>query len=124
MIDIFRIISFFGIIILPASFGASERRKTLKRNARKRARDAKALQKVAQHLKPTCPPLGQGLQREAEAALAKAEALELQGRLEGLTVWERRRSKQSRKGSKALSDLWADLKAGQPGLGPGGKISW
>jgi len=68
MIDIFRIISFFGIIILPASFGASERRKTLKRNARKRARDAKALQKAARA--PATHREAQRLQGEADAALA------------------------------------------------------
>ena len=43
------------------------------------------------------------LQGEAEKALAEAEALKLQARLEDLTVWQMEKIKQSRKGSKTYS---------------------
>ena len=39
-------------------------------------------------------------QGEADAALAEAEALKLQARLEDLNVWQMEKVKQSRKGSK------------------------
>ena len=45
----------------------------------------------------------QRLQGEAEKALAQAEALKLQARLEDLTVWEMKKVKESRKGSKTYT---------------------
>ncbi|MCX6680959.1 MAG: hypothetical protein NTX42_11445 [Methanothrix sp.] len=48
-------------------------------------------------------PLGQGLQGEAEKALAEAQALKLQARLEDLTVWQMKNVKQTRKGSRTYT---------------------
>jgi hypothetical protein len=55
---------------------------------------------------------GQRLQGEAEAALADAEALKLQARLEDLTVWEMKKVKQSRKGCKTYSYWMASWREG------------
>jgi hypothetical protein len=66
------------------------------------ARDARALQKAARA--PTArPPQGQGLQGEADVALAEAQALKLQARLEDLTVWEMEKVKPTHKGSRTYS---------------------
>jgi hypothetical protein len=45
----------------------------------------------------------QRLQGEADSALAEAEALKLQARLEDLIVWERELVKESKKGSKTYT---------------------
>jgi hypothetical protein len=78
---------------------AGEKRKALKKDARDLARDAKALQKVAKHL-PAVRKEAQRLQEEADMALVEAEALKLQARLEDLTVWEMKKTKETTKGSK------------------------
>jgi hypothetical protein len=62
-------------------------------------RNAKSLQKVAAHLPAACEK-AQRLQAEAESALAEAEALRIQARLEDLNVWEMEKVKESKKGSK------------------------
>ena len=54
----------------------------------------------------------QRLQGEAEAALAEAEALKLQARLEDLTVWQMEKVKQSRKGSKTYTYWMASWREG------------
>ena len=54
----------------------------------------------------TCPRLArkaQRLQAKADSALAEAEALKLQARLEDLIVWERELVKESKKGSKTYT---------------------
>jgi len=50
------------------------------------------------------------LQGEAKKALAEAEALKLQARLEDLTVWQMEKVKQSRKGCKTYS-YWMGILA-------------
>ena len=79
-----------------------DRRQALQRTARELARDARALQKAAAHA-PAARQEAQRLQGEAEAALAEAEALKYQARLEDLTVWQMKKAKQSRKGSKTYT---------------------
>jgi hypothetical protein len=89
---------------------AGERRKALKRDVRELARDARALHKAARA--PAARREAQRLQGEAEAALAEAGALKLQARLEDLTVWEMRKVKQSRKGSRIYSYWMASWREG------------
>jgi len=54
------------------------------------ARDARALQKVARA--PAARREAERLQGEAEKALAEAQALKLQVRLEALIVWQMEKS--------------------------------
>jgi len=58
--------------------------------------------KAARHL-PAAHSDAQRLQGEADSALAEAEALKLQARLEDLIVWERELVKESKKGSKTYT---------------------
>ena len=78
---------------------SGDRRQALRKEARELARDARALQKAAAHA-PAARLEAQRLQGKAEKALAEAEALKLQARLDDLTVWEMKKVKQSRKGSR------------------------
>jgi len=78
---------------------AGEKRKALQKTARDLSRDARALQKAAKHL-PAARQEAQRLQGEADLALAEAEALKLQARVEDLTVWKMEKVKRTRKGSK------------------------
>ena len=80
---------------------SGDRRQALQRTARQLSRDARALQKVARA--PAARREAERLQGEAEKALAEAQALKLQARLEDLTVWEMKKVKQSRKGSRTYS---------------------
>jgi hypothetical protein len=59
----------------------------------------------------TCPRLAR-LQADAEAALAEAEALKLQARLEDLNVWEKELVKESKKGSKTYTYWMASWREG------------
>jgi hypothetical protein len=90
---------------------AGEKRKALQRTARELTRDARALQKAVKHL-PAAHMEARRLQEEAEAALAEAEALKLQARLEDLTVWTMEKVKQSRKGSKTYTYWMATWREG------------
>jgi hypothetical protein len=81
---------------------AGDRRKSLQKEARELARDARALQKIAAHA-PAAHQEAERLQGEADAALAEAEVLKLQARLEELTVWEMEKVKESKKGSKTYT---------------------
>ncbi len=80
---------------------AGERRKSLIKDAKELAKDARALQKAARA--PAARKEAQRLQREADLALAEAEALKLQARLEDQTVWEMDKVKQTRKGPKTYT---------------------
>jgi hypothetical protein len=63
----------------------------------------------------TCQRLAErrnGYQGEADAALAEAEALKLQARLEDLTVWQMKKVKQSRKGCKTYTYWMASWREG------------
>ena len=80
---------------------ASERRKSLIRDAKGLAKDARSLEKAA-HL-PAALQEAQRLQEEASSALAQAEALKLQTRLEDQTIWEMKKVKRTRKGPKTYT---------------------
>ncbi|MEI6104193.1 MAG: hypothetical protein WCP70_09635 [Methanothrix sp.] len=86
------------------------RRQVLQKEARELARDARALQKAARA--PAARREAEWLQGEAEKALAEAEALKLQARLEDLTVWQMKKVKQSRKGSKTYTYWMASWREG------------
>jgi hypothetical protein len=89
---------------------SGDRRQALQKEARELARDARALQKVARA--PAARREAQRLQGEANAALVEAEALKLQARLEDLNVWQMKKVKQSRKGSKTYSYWMASWREG------------
>ena len=90
---------------------AGERRKALKRDAQELTREARVLQKAAAHL-PVARMMAQKLQGEADAALAEAQALKLQARLEDLNVWQMEKVKESKKGSKTYSYWMASWREG------------
>ena len=87
-----------------------DRRQALQKEARELARDARALQKAARA--PAARLEAQRLQVEADLALAEAQALRLQARLEDLTVWQMKKVKQSRKGSRTYSYWMASWREG------------
>ncbi len=89
---------------------SGDRRQALQKEARELARDARALQKAARA--PAARREAERLQGKADAALAEAQALKLQARLEDLTVWEMKKVKQSRKGSKTYSYWMASWREG------------
>ena len=89
---------------------SGDRRQALQKTARELARDARALQKVARA--PAARREVEGLQVEAEAALAEAQALKLQARLEDLQVWEQRKVKDTKKGTKAYTYYLASWREG------------
>jgi hypothetical protein len=89
---------------------SGDRRQALKRDVRELARDARALQKAARS--PAARREAQRLQGEADAALAEAGALRLQARLEDLNVWQMKKVKQSRKGSRTYSYWMASWREG------------
>ena len=89
---------------------AGDRRQSLQKEAQELARDARALQKAARA--PAARREAQRLQGEADAALAHAEALKLQARLEDLNVWEMKKVKQSRMGSKTYTYWMASWREG------------
>ena len=89
---------------------SGDRRQALHKEARELSRDARALQKAARV--PAARQEAQRLQGEVEKALAEAQALKLQARLEDLTVWQMKKVKQSRKGSKTYSYWMASWRDG------------
>ncbi|MFA6371179.1 MAG: hypothetical protein WCW68_00995 [Methanothrix sp.] len=89
---------------------SGDRRQALQKEARELARDARALQKAARA--PAARQEAQRLQGEAEMALAEAGALKLQARLEDLTLWEMKKVKRSRNGSKTYSYWMASWREG------------
>jgi len=90
---------------------AGDRRQSLQKEARELARDARALHKAAARA-PAARLDAQRLQGEADLALAEAEALKLQARLEDLNVWQMEKVKQSRKGSKTYTYWMASWREG------------
>ena len=89
---------------------SGDRRQSLQKEARELARDARAMQKAARA--PATLREAERLQGEADAALAEAQALKLQARLEDLTVWQMKKVKQSRKGSKTYTYWMASWREG------------
>ena len=90
---------------------SGDRRQALQKEARELSRDARALQKAAARA-PGARREAQKLQGEAEKVLAQAKALKLQARLEDLTVWEMKKVKQSRKGSRTYTYWMASWREG------------
>ena len=89
---------------------AGERRKSLIREAKELAKDARLLEKTA-HAPSACQE-AQRLQVEVESALAEAEALKLQARLEDLTVWKMEKVKKSKKGPETYTYWMASWREG------------
>jgi hypothetical protein len=89
---------------------AGERRKSLIRDAKELAKNAWFLEKAARA--PAAGKEAQRLQEEASSALAQAEALKLQARLEDLTVWEMEKVKTTKKGSKKYAYWMATWREG------------
>ena len=89
---------------------AGERRKSLIRDAKELAKDARFLGRAARA--PAARKEAQRLQEEASSALAQAEALKLQARLEDLTVWEMGKTKTTKKGSKKYAYWMATWREG------------
>jgi hypothetical protein len=83
---------------------AGERRKALKRKARKLAKDAKTVMKAAKFL-PEAGHKARELQSEAKHALAESEKLKTQARLEDLHLWRMEKVKTTKKESKKY-DYW------------------
>ena len=89
---------------------AGERRKSLIREAKELAKDAKLLEKVAHA--PSARQEAQRLQGEVESTLAEAETLKLQARLEDLTVWKMEKVKKSKKGPETYTYWMASWREG------------
>ena len=87
-----------------------ERRKSLIREAKELAKDARLLEKAAHA--PSARQEAQRLQVEVESALAEAEALKLKARLEDLTVWKMEKVKKSKKGPKTYTYWMASWREG------------
>jgi hypothetical protein len=104
---------------------AGERRKTLKREALELVKEAKILHKAAKTL-PEARQEAEKLQEEAKDALAQAEALKHQARVEDLTIWEMEKTKSTKKGSKTYTYWMASWRDGEKvrnvHLGSSGKM--
>jgi hypothetical protein len=89
---------------------AGEKRKALKREALELARDARALQKAARA--PAVIHEAQRLQEEANTALAEAEDLKLRARLEDLNIWQMKKAKKGKKGTRIYTYWMASWREG------------
>ena len=89
---------------------SGDRRQSLQKEARELARDAHILQKAARA--PAARREAKRLQGKSDLALAEAEALKLQARLEDLNVWAMEKVKQSRKGPRTYSYWMASWREG------------
>jgi hypothetical protein len=90
---------------------AGEKRKTLKREARKLVRDGKAVMTAASVL-PEAREKARKLQGEADQALAESEALKPLARLEDLHVWELEKTKATKKGTRSYRYWMATWREG------------
>ena len=89
---------------------AGERRKALKAEALGLARDARTLQKTKRA--PSVLLEAQRLQEEANTALAEAEDLKLQARLEDLNIWQMNKAKEGKKGTQIYTYWMASWREG------------
>ena len=89
---------------------AGERRKSLIREAKELAKDAKLLEKVAHA--PSARQEAQRLQGEVESTLAEAEDLKLRARLEDLTVWKMEKRKKRKKEPETYTYWMASWREG------------
>jgi hypothetical protein len=101
---------------------AGEKRKSLKREARELEKDARALQNIRQMV-----PAARIRQDEADRLKAEAEALKDQARLEDLQVWEMKKTKITKTGSRSYGYWMATWREGgkvrNVHLGSCGKLS-
>lgn len=89
---------------------AGEKRKALKREALELERDARTLQKATRA--PAVLQEAQRLQEEANTALAEAEDLKLQARLEDLNIWQMKKAKKGKKGTRIYTYWMASWREG------------
>ena len=105
---------------------AGERAKALKKEAQDLARRAKT-QKEAVATMRAARVTVMNLQSMAAKKLTQAQALRQEARLEDLSIWEQRKVKTSKKGSKAYTYFMATWREGGKTrnvyLGPSQKIS-
>ena len=88
---------------------AGEKRKALKREAREMARQAKAVQKAG--IFGATQAINR-LQEGADKARAESEALKDQARLEDLHLWQMKKVKTTKKGSRAYTYWMATWREG------------
>jgi hypothetical protein len=89
---------------------SGEKRKALKREILMLTRNVRALQKAARV--SSAHQEAQRLQEEANAALAEAETLKLQARLEDLNVWQMKKAKTGKKGTQIYTYWMASWREG------------
>lgn len=90
---------------------AGEKAKALKVESMELARDAKAARKAAKTLSEAGQKARE-LEGRADQALAESEALKSLARLEDLSVWEMRKTKNSKKGSRSYGYWMATWREG------------
>lgn len=84
----------------------------MKREARELASKAKTMKKAA-GITPIVKPKARELQVKADKAQAQAEALKREARLEDLSIWEQKKIKESKKGTKTYSYYMASWREGE-----------
>lgn len=82
----------------------------MKREALELERDARTLQKATRA--PAVLQEAQRLQEEANTALAEAEDLKLQARLEDLNIWQMKKAKKGKKGTRIYTYWMASWREG------------
>ena len=90
---------------------AGEKRKALKAEALKLARDAKMAMKAAKTL-PEAREMARTLEGQADSLKAEAEALKEAARMEDLSVWVMEKAKTTKKGSKTYHYWMASWREG------------
>jgi hypothetical protein len=90
---------------------AGEKAKVLKAESTELARDAKAARKAAKTLSEAGQKARE-LEGRADQALAESEALKSLARLEDLSVWVMRKTKDSKKGSRSYGYWMATWREG------------
>jgi hypothetical protein len=90
---------------------AGEKAKALKKEAQDLARKAKTQKEAAAIMRATRVTV-QNLQALADKRLSQAQAQRLEARLEDLSIWEQRKVKTSKNGSKAYTYFMATWREG------------
>jgi hypothetical protein len=90
---------------------AGEKRKALKIKALELAREVKAAKRAAKSL-PEADKRARDLQKEATRAIAEAEDLKLQARIEDIQVWTLEKTKATKKGSQKYTYWMASWREG------------
>ncbi len=90
---------------------AGEKAKALKKEAQELARRAKAQKEAAATVRAARVTI-QNLQALVDKRLSQAQALRLEARLEDLSIWEQRKVRTSKNGSKAYTYFMASWREG------------